>query len=137
MRYFIKLNFMALLYGFALFVVTELMGNSYRLERITHWFSLTFNKISVLVLFILFTTVLCFLTKKFFSKGKLRYILSILWIPYYVILVLLFSFLFPITNRGDDPVPALGLILLGMWIIYPFYIAIINFIFKKNKLRSR
>ncbi|CDZ25006.1 putative membrane protein [[Clostridium] cellulosi] len=134
MKYFARLNLMALLYGFALFAQTELMVNAYRLERITHWFSFAINGIAVLILFVLFTIALCVLTKKYLDKRKMRYILLILWLPYYVILTFLFSCLFPMTNRADEPSPVLGLILIGIWIAYPLYIAVINLIFPRKSI---
>lgn len=132
MKYFAKLNLLALLYGFALFVVTELMLNCYRLEMIAHWFNFNLQEILLLVLLVVFTIAFCFITKRYFSSGKLKYILSVLWIPYYVILTFLSSYLLPATNRGDDPPPVLGLVLCGLWFIYPFYIAVINVICKKK-----
>lgn len=134
MKKFVGLNIMAFFYGFALFAETELMVNCYRLERIMHWFNFTAQKISVVILFVAFTIFFCIMTKRHFSAGKLRYILAVLWIPYYAVLTFLFSFLFPAVNRGDNPPPVLGIVLFGIWLVYPFYIATVNFICTKNRI---
>ncbi|XWX61199.1 hypothetical protein AusDCA_1310 [Desulfitobacterium sp. AusDCA] len=59
--------------------------------------------------------------------------MSLLWIPYFAIFTYCFNFLFPLTNPGDDPAPVLGLILIAIFCIYPFYIAIINVIASKTE----
>ncbi|WP_233500632.1 MULTISPECIES: hypothetical protein [Paenibacillus] len=58
----------------------------------------------------------------------------LLWLPYFLLFVFIFAVLFPMTNGGDDPNPATGLILLGMLVLYPFYIFLINWMsmFTKN-----
>lgn len=135
MNPFIKLNIFALLYGFILFIQTELMGNVYRITRITNLGINTVSRaigITMLIVFLISTIVLIFITSKYFNTGKLRYFLAILWIPYYIILALIFSVLIPMTYHGDEPSPATGLILLFFWFTYPFYIAIINLVCTKN-----
>jgi hypothetical protein len=112
------------------------MGNMYRLERITHWFNFTADKITELVSFIVFTFVFCYITFKHFNTGALKYLLTILWIPYYVVLSFIFVYLLPITNPQDEALGGLGFVLFGLWIIYPFYIAIINFICTKNRFKA-
>jgi hypothetical protein len=136
MKKFIKLNLLAFLYGFALFIETELMLNCYRLYRITHWFNFTVDKIAEIVLFIIFTFIFFYITFRHFNTGALKYILTILWIPYYVVLLILFVYLLPITNPQDEPLGALGFVLFGLWIIYPIYIAIISFICTKNRFKD-
>jgi hypothetical protein len=128
MKTFAKLNLFAFLYGFVFFIQTELMVNISRLERITQWYNNTIGDILALVIFIGSTIIFVYITGRYFNKGGLKYLLTILWIPYCAILVYLFTSLLPMTNHQDFPTPAVGLILMGVVICYPFYIAIINVI---------
>lgn len=135
MNSFIKLNIFALLYGFFLFIQTELMGNVYRITRITNLSINTVSRaigITMLTVFLISTIALFFITSKYFNTGKLRYFLTILWIPYYVIFILLSMLLIPITYPGDKVAPVTGLILFCFYFTYPFYIAIINAVCTKN-----
>ncbi|WP_193708370.1 hypothetical protein [Alkalibaculum sporogenes] len=126
MKTFVKLNFFAFLYGFFLFIVAFIMINAYRLERIAPWLNDTVNSILIFIIFIVSTILFCFITTKYFNTGGLRYFLTILWIPYYLILRLLSNLLIPITYPGDKPVPVTGLFLLVIYLIYPLYIGFIN-----------
>lgn len=86
-----------------------------------------------LVVFIFSTEIFYLFTRKYLSTGKLRYLLTVLWIPYFAIFTYIFSSLFPIRNPGDDPAPVLGLIIIGIFLIYPFYIVLINAISFKTE----
>lgn len=50
----------------------------------------------------------------------------ILWLPYTVIFTMVFTYLFPISDPEDMPVPVQGLILLVMLGSYPLYIGIMS-----------
>ena len=129
MRKFVKLNAFAALYGFVSCVQTEIMLNVYRFSRITGMDINRINQISVIIMAVIFTasTLLLFrLTKKHLSTGKLKYLLTILWLPYQLIFTRLIAAIFPITNAGDKANPVTGLLLLGLFLAYPFYIAVIN-----------
>lgn len=97
MKYFFKLNFFGILYALFIFIQTEHILNMYRLERITHWLDGTTNIILYFVIFIIFTIFFIIITTRYFNAGKLRYFLTILWVPYYIILTSLFATLNPIT----------------------------------------
>ena len=99
------------------------MGNQLRLERITHWFTGSITLILVIIIFVLSTVLFVFLTRRYFNTGTLRYFTTVFWIPYYIILVYLFSSLVPMNNRADEPSNALGLILIAIFFCYPFFIA--------------
>lgn len=129
MNYFIKLNIFALLYGFVIYIQTELMGNVYRISRITNLSIKATNVaigIAMLIIFISSTFIFFFVSSKYFNKGNIRYFLTILWIPYFIIYVWLTNLIIPITSPGDKPAPVIGLILFAFYFAYPFYIAIIN-----------
>lgn len=131
MKKFIKLNVVSILYAFFILIPLELAVNVYRISRLTGWDINTVNKISLasaIIEMCLGTLVLYFLTKKWLGRGGSNYFTVILWIPYLMLLFYTFSFLFPITDRADNPNPASGLIAIGAIFLYPIYILIINFI---------
>ncbi|WP_233569866.1 hypothetical protein [Falsibacillus albus] len=62
-------------------------------------------------------------------KGrKVNYWSAILWVPYFILFVYLIATTLPITDQGDKPNPATGLILIGALMAYPLYIQLINYI---------
>lgn len=136
MNYFTRLNIISALYALVLLIEIEPMGNIYRITRVTNWPISIVNRLIFifnLVVFIFSTVIFYLFTRKYLCTGKLRYLLTVLWIPYFAIFTYIFSSLFPITNPGDDPVPVLGLIIIGIFLIYPFYIALINAISSKTE----
>ena len=130
MKYFIKLNVFSILYAFMIFVLIQLMGNIYRISRLTGWnidtvISLSF--VVIIIVFILGTYLHFFLSKKEWMKGrKSRFWTVILWVPYFILFVYTISSLFPITYEGDTPNPSSGLIAILALIVFPFYILVIN-----------
>ncbi len=133
MNKFVKLNVFAALYGFVMFVQTEIMMNVYRFFRITNmsidYIKSVSNK-AMLVIFIVSTIVFFIISKRYFNKGGLRFLLVILWFPYYFIFARLSGIIFPMA-RADDPGPGLGIIFLAFLLVYPLYIAIITAISTK------
>jgi hypothetical protein len=135
MKVFVKLNIISAFYALVLFIQLQPMLNIYRLVRITDW---SFGTIYMLVaifnlfVFIISTIVFLFITRKYLRQGNLRFLLTLLWIPFYAIITLIFYSLFPITIRGEEPAPVLGLVFIGVFFIYPFYIAFINIISSKD-----
>lgn len=129
MKSFLKFNYMSVFYAFILFIELQSILNFYRIVRITNW---SFNavKISItifnLIVFLISTVIFFFIMRKTFKLERFRYLLTILWIPYFLVFTLINNFLFPIVVPGDKPVPVLGLLVIGAFLIYPFYIAFIN-----------
>lgn len=125
----IKLNAMAAFYALVLLFQVQLATNVYRISRITNWpisrIKILFGTLNLSV-FVISTIIFFYITKRYFSQGKLRFLLTLLWIPYYILFTSIFTLLFPIRVRGDEPVPVIGLLLIVVFFIYPFYIAIIN-----------
>ncbi|WP_245280988.1 hypothetical protein [Desulfitobacterium hafniense] len=78
------------------------------------------------------TIIFYSITTKYLDTGKFRYFLTVLWIPYYIILVLLFAHLVPITYPGDEPLGGVAFIILGMFFIFPLYVAAITAIGTKD-----
>jgi hypothetical protein len=134
MKYFAKINVLGILYALILVIQTELMGNIFRISRLTNIpikdVRMTIG-ISMFLIFIVSTIIFVSLSSKYFNTGKLRHLLTILWIPYFLVLNYFLSSLIPMTDI-DAPSPALGLILFGIFLAYPFYITLINFISTKN-----
>ncbi|MYL35638.1 hypothetical protein GLW05_18845 [Pontibacillus yanchengensis] len=130
MKYFLKLNTISILYALMVFIPVQLMVNVYRISRLTSWEIGTINIITGVIFLIevvVGTIMLYFLTKKWLNGRKANFWTIILWLPYFVLFIYIFASLFPITNGGDDPNPASGLLIIGGLIVYPFYILILNF----------
>ena len=129
MKTFGKINIIGALYALVLVIQIQPMANINRIFRITDWPVITVYMIIAifnLIIFIISTIIFFFITRKYLSQEKLRFLLTIFWIPYYIIITLIYNFLTPITFRGEEPAPVVGLLFIGMFLIYPFYIAFIN-----------
>ena len=130
MSYFLKLNVVSILYALMVFVPLELMVNVYRISRLTTWEIDTVNILTGITLIfeiIGCTILILFLTKKWLDERKANLWTVILWVPYFVLFIYVFTSLFPITNVGDTPNPVTGLLVIAGLIVYPFYILILNF----------
>ena len=131
MKYFIKLNIVSLIYSFMLFVSIELQLNYYRLWRLLNWEGEKLEIVLLglqLVVFITLSLLLYFLTRKWLVGKWLRYWTMVLWLPYMVFFIMIFAYLFPITDRGDRPAPVQGLVIMAQVIGFPFYIGFLNLI---------
>ena len=130
MNYFLKLNVVSILYALMVFVPLELMVNVYRISRLTTWKIGTINILTgITFIFEIIggTILILFLTRKWLDGRKANLWTVILWVPYFVLFIYVFTSLFPITNGGDTPNPVTGLFVIGGLIVYPFYILILNF----------
>ena len=120
-------NGLSLFYALALFTQSELMVNVYRLERVTGIEGInTWIQRTQWAIFIGSTALFYVLTKSKLGSRKIRYAAVLLWIPYYWAAIKLFAWAYPITDPGEKPLPAIGLVILGMALLYPLYIALIN-----------
>ena len=131
MSYFLKLNLVSIYYGLMFFISIELQVNYYRMVRLTGWEGQQFDIFLFLVHaigWIVASIVMYKLTAKWLARHRLVYVTTILWLPYSIIFTFLFTSIFPITNQGDSPAPVQGLILFAMIFLFPFYIAILNFL---------
>lgn len=119
MKYFLKLNAVSILYALMVFIPIELMANVYRITRLTNWEIGTVNILTGLTLIIGIiggTILIHFLTKKWLEWRKANFWTVILWIPYFVLFIYLFAFLFPITDGGDAPNSVTGLLAIGAFL---------------------
>ena len=129
MTYFLRLNLVSFLYALMFCIPFELMLNVYRLARLTN---IEVGTINILTCFILFvgtiggTIVVFRLSKKWLEGRKANNWATLLWLPYFVLLLFLFANLAPFTNEGDMPNPVTGLLAFGGIIVYPIYIFVIN-----------
>ncbi|PLR76150.1 hypothetical protein CU633_17205 [Bacillus sp. V3-13] len=129
MKYFLKLNMVSILYALMIFVPIQLTGNVYRISRLTGWNLGTVNTLNIIIIvigFIFGTILLLFLTKKWMKGRKAKFWTVILWVPYFVLFGYIIASLFPITYEGDAPNPSTGLLAVGVLMVFPFYILIIN-----------
>jgi len=53
---------------------------------------------------------------------------SLIWVPYAFILIMGFASRYPIMDPQDEPLPAVGFVLLFVAFLYCLYIAFINFL---------
>ncbi|EAZ86903.1 hypothetical protein ACQKEY_00985 [Lysinibacillus fusiformis] len=129
MSFFLKLNIVSLLYGWIFFICMTLQLNYYRLLRLTGWTADNLDLFLLIVQLVGLSVATIFiykLTVTWLGHRRWIYATMILWLPYTVIFTMVFTYLFPISDRGDMPVPVQGLILLVMLWGYPLYIAIIS-----------
>lgn len=134
MKTFLKLNIISALYAFVLFIQLQPILNIYAIVRITHWsYGTVYMLMAIFNLIVLTLSTIMFftITRKYLSTGKLKFLLTLLWVPYYAVFTLFFYSMSPIV-RGEEPPPVLGLLLIGIFLIYPFYIAFINSISSKD-----
>lgn len=139
MKFFIKLNGVSALYALLLFIIIELMGNIYRISRITSWEIETVNMVVLyinIVVLIVFTILMVFIIRNWMESRKSTYWSVLLWFPYFMLYIEVFVSLFPIQNRGEIPNPGIGLLAFGIMMIYPLYIVLVNLfgleVFKKK-----
>ncbi|MFD2630012.1 hypothetical protein [Oceanobacillus kapialis] len=131
MKYYLKLNVVSILYAVMVVVPIELMVNVYRISRVTNWeinTVITVLSLTIIGVVIAGTVLLSFLTKKWMGVRKGNYWTVILWVPYFILFAYLFANAFPITYEGDVPNPAIGLLIIGGLLAYPFYILVINYL---------
>lgn len=124
-----RVNGLSVCYAVFFFLQTELMVNIYRIERITGWSTVNGWAGMVSLLLFLGLTLLGFYTsKRLKGAGKIIYFASILWLPYYLLFIRLFAHLAPITDPQEVPLPGVGLVIIGLALVMPFYIALIHFL---------
>lgn len=127
--YFLKLNLVSLLYGLLFVLPFEFMMNLYRINRLTRWDFETLDKMTYLILLVEAvggTLLLIYLTKKWLSSRGSSYWTIVLWLPYALLFFFAFAFFLPISNHGDEPNPAIGLLVIGGAIGYPVYVLVVN-----------
>ncbi|WP_232729878.1 hypothetical protein [Paenibacillus phocaensis] len=123
-----KVNCVSLLYAFSLFIQVELLVNVYRLERVTGITPMDrYVPVAVLIIFILSTILAYVLTRFKLNPGNLKYLTTIGWIPYLLIFIKCFAYAYPITDPQERPLPGIGLVIIAVSCMYPFYIAFLTF----------
>ncbi|MEH7180592.1 hypothetical protein [Neobacillus vireti] len=125
MNFFIKLNAISALYALALFTAIELIINVSHISSITGWkwddvyiVIAVINVIGLLLLTLMFIR----LTKKWRQKSFWS---LILWLPYFILLFLFFTFVVPL-NSGVTLFPRFSLLIFGSCLLFPVYILFIN-----------
>lgn len=125
----LKLSIVSLFNAFVLYLFFLPMGNYYRILRITGWSGGMITHLSNTFCFILIlisSTTLYFLVKKYLKAGVYKYWLTLSWIPFYYVLIMLNVWLIPITEEGESPASVTGLLMLFAWILYPLYLLVIT-----------
>ena len=129
MNTFWKLNVISVLYAVMVFIPMELFTNGSRISRLIGWnFNVTtiVIGISTIVSVIIFSTIIGYLTKTWMNNRKSSFWSVLLWLPYLVLFTFIFASLFPITNPADKGGPGDGLLILGLLILYPLYVLLLN-----------
>ncbi len=102
--------------------------NYYRITRLTGWsnntMSLLISVISILLL-VSFVVLFYFVTKSMLHNEKFKYIPTVSWIPFYIVLILINNFIIPITESGDRPSPGTGMLLILSYVLLPIILAFI------------
>ncbi|WP_019414834.1 permease prefix domain 1-containing protein [Paenisporosarcina sp. TG20] len=129
--YLLKLNAVSFLYAIIIWFPIALMAHVYKVSRITGLNISTVNtsvNIIILVVLIVGTLFLFFITKRWLKRRKSNFWTIILWIPYWILLVTLSTiFSSPLIN-ADDPGIGIGIIAFGAMIVFPVYILLINLV---------
>lgn len=135
MNYFLKLNFSSILYAVLIFINIELIFNIYRISRIIELDVAVARNIGIVIMLIsviVFSFVYYLLNRRYLTDSKLNYYGTVLWIPYFVIMLILFNKLFPISNHGDQ-LNSIGRIVICLGVLlYPIYLAIVIALSRKN-----
>lgn len=125
-RYFIRLNALSAIFALLPFIISELLVNVYRINRITGIEINDINKVisivnyvSLIMIFVIFVP----LVLQFLPSKITNFFTSIIWFPYYCLYVYFFAVLFPPKNPADDPNPVSGLIIIVILLLFPFLIA--------------
>ncbi|SCY44226.1 hypothetical protein SAMN05720606_10511 [Paenibacillus polysaccharolyticus] len=102
--------------------------NYYRITRLTGWsnntMSLLISIISILLL-VSFVVLFYFITKRMLYNEKFKYIPTVSWIPFYIVLILINNYTIPITESGDKPSPGTGILLIFSYVLLPVILAFI------------
>lgn len=129
MRLLLKLNLLSAVFAFPLFVYFELLGNAYRINRVSGWEWDRINRVTTvysIAAFILSTFLFIYIVRRWMRGRKARFWSIPASIFYLFLFILIFRSLFPITHPADTPNPASGLIMIGLSILFPLYILVIN-----------
>ncbi|WP_335870915.1 hypothetical protein [Bacillus sp. 2205SS5-2] len=133
MNYFIKINIISIVYSLLLLIPVELMVNAQRISRITELKNekvLVLNNVTTIIILILGTLFVLYLSKKWIKESLLNFLRYILWIPYFVFFSYITTRILPDPTESDIPSAGLGLLLIGAVIIFPLYIFLTDIIRK-------
>jgi hypothetical protein len=141
MRYFVKLNALSAIFALLPFIISELLVNAYRINRIAGIELEVVNRVSTIISFVVFfssVAIFIILIKHFLPAKKANFLSSITRFPYYCIYVSTFAAQFPMNNPADDANPVSGLVIIAGLLLYPFILAGVNaialFYKRHNKL---
>ncbi|MCM3757066.1 hypothetical protein M3197_06135 [Sporosarcina aquimarina] len=126
---FWRLNVISMLYALMVFIPMELLTNGSRITRLTGWnpnvTAIAIGK-STIISVIIFSIIIGCLTKPWMNNRKSSFWSVLLCLPYLVLFTFIFASLFPINNPADKGGPGDGLLILGLLILYPLYVLLLN-----------
>lgn len=127
---FLKLNIISILYALVLFVPVEFMLNVSNVGNLTSEQATIVNAMTIITFLVIVLgagITIIFPTKKWFGDKKIRIWAAVLWIPYFILFLYVFTKAFPAIAGTMPTNPVISWALIGTLIIYPFYILVINF----------
>lgn len=127
--YFLKQNALSAIFALLPFLISELLVNDYRMNRITGVELEIINRASVIISFagiVISVVGFYWLIRRFLPSKIANFVVAILWVPYYWCYIHVFAELFPMNNPADDANPAIGIIILGGLFLYPLLLAGVN-----------
>lgn len=133
MKFFTKLNITSSLLALLFFIFVELIRNTYRINELTN---IEFKTLDYIFLFISITIVILIplllrkIIKQKLTVNKMNYFLTILWIPYFFLLNMIFYFFFPLGGGNSNPIS--NLVINSSFILYPVYLFIIISLFNQK-----
>jgi len=139
-KWFVKLNLMSAFFAIPFLLSIELMVNVYRISRVTGWDIDRVNKITNIYQmagFVVTTLFFLFLVNRWMEGRTARYVSILLSILYLFMFIYIIKKGFPITFQGDKANPVSGLIILGEFLLFPLYIAVINVFGKRIRSSYR
>lgn len=125
-----------MLFALIFFVIAEVLTNVHRLNSLIVFLDIDISGIilfSVVFFLVAFSSMGVFLYHEE-PLTKANFFSAVLWFPYAVFFIILFSNAFPIENPQDQPMAGLGIILLGLSLAYSLSILLI--IFMINSIHS-
>jgi glucose-6-phosphate-specific signal transduction histidine kinase len=127
---FVRLNILSILYALFLFVPVEFMLNVSAISGLSSEQARLVNTMIVITFLVVVLgagLTLFFSTRRWFGKQKMRLWTALLWLPYFVLFVVVFTQAFPAV-AGEMPTnPVIIWVLAGTLVLYPFYILLINY----------
>ncbi|WNB90748.1 hypothetical protein [Bacillus sp. NEB1478] len=115
MKCFFNLNVLSAVFGFIFFCTIELMLNTYRISNAAGLNIDQYERFSPIIyitFFVLSTILLLIIEKYWIDFRKTNFWAVGLWIPYFLIFIVLFNNVLPFKDPAEVPGPGAGILLI-------------------------